>query len=236
MSEYAALGALSGESFQGCEEFEEWTSYDSEHWPQAQRQSSCFDDWNCFHGDVSKNEETAHLSPQETGSSGQEHKVENSHMISPWFVFHDCFSEEEIMKDAVMVEVSPLSQLVHGSAHMPCQQTALSREATSLFHQILCDPKVLRLSGPKPNLHSQKQLISTLQLKHSDLHNLLTTDFPDLGSEELESSPGALIQTKLVAPVPCQNAPGFFYQISRQWFNQHSMKLLPHQDKKDLLQ
>ncbi|KAK1793556.1 hypothetical protein P4O66_011933, partial [Electrophorus voltai] len=195
MSECPALDRLSGEAFQGCGGFEEWTAYNSGHWQEAQRQSNCFDDWNCFHGNVSKNEEPAHLSSHETRTSGQEHKVENAHMINTWFVFHDCFSNEETVNDGDTVEISPLSQLIYGSAHTPSRQVALSREAVSLCHQMLCELEVPSLKGPKPNLHSQKLLINTLQRKHSDVHNLQTTDFPDVDFEEPERSPAALIQT-----------------------------------------
>lgn len=43
------------------------------------------------------------------------------------------------------------------------------RESISLYHHVLCEPQSLTLCGPEYSLYSQKQLIDSLQLKHSNV-------------------------------------------------------------------
>ncbi|XP_036449174.1 uncharacterized protein si:dkey-229e3.2 [Colossoma macropomum] len=235
MSECAVLDSLSEDGFHSCEGFADWSTYSPIHWNEDQGDSSNFGDWNSFHGSLSKKAESPPLSPQER-SSDHKQKMENGDSVSPWFVFHGCFHVEETVKDTAVMEIPSLSKLLHNSTHIALDSAALSREAASLCHRLLYKPEYLSLSGPKPSLHSHKQLINTLQLKHSDINTSQNTNLPDQGFEEPESSPAALIQTKLMAPIRCQNKPGYLYQISPQWLNQYSLRLLPHQNKQDLLQ
>ncbi|KAI4873324.1 hypothetical protein NFI96_029077 [Prochilodus magdalenae] len=204
-------------------------------WNEDQKDSSNFGDWSSFHSSLNKVVESPPLSPQER-SSDHKQKMENGDEASPWFVFHDSFHVEETLKDTTVMEIPPLSQLLHNSTHIPPQPAVLSREAASLCQRLLFKPDSLSLSGPKPNLHSHKQLVNILQLKHTDINTSQDTNLPDLGVDEPESSPAALIQTKLMAPMCCQNKPGYLYQISRQWLSQYSLRLLHLQDKEDIHQ
>lgn len=38
---------------------------------------------------------------------------------APWIVIHDCFHAEEMVRDTSMMDVLPLSQLLHNSTHTP---------------------------------------------------------------------------------------------------------------------
>ncbi|MCI4382718.1 hypothetical protein PGIGA_G00017970 [Pangasianodon gigas] len=229
--ECAAMENLSEDGFERCEQFGDWSTCSSEHWDEDHRDSSGFGDWTSFKEDLSEESDSADLSSQEGQISGHEHKVERGD--EPWIVIHDCFHFEEMVRDTDMMDVLPLSQLLHISTHTPPLPAGLLRKGASFYHQLLCEPKPPSITGPKPNLHSHKQLIDTLQLKQSN--TLQNRDLPHLGFEKPESSSSALIQTKLTAPTWCQNSPGFFYQISRQWLSQYSLRLQDHQEKKDLL-
>ncbi|XP_072546545.1 uncharacterized protein [Salminus brasiliensis] len=237
MSECAVLDNLGEDGFHSCEGFAEWSTYSPAHWKGDQGDiSSSFGDWSSFNGSLSKETEPAPSgSPQDRGHAGHKHQVENGNQLSPWTVFYNCFHVEETAKDSAVMEIPPLSHLLHNSTHAPPQPATLSSEAANLCHRLLCEPDCLSLSSPKPSLHSYKQLINTLHLSNSDTNTVQNTDFSDQDFEEPKSCPAALIQTKLMVPTLCQNKPGYLYQISRQWLNQYSLALLPHQDKQDLL-
>ncbi|XP_062863498.1 uncharacterized protein si:dkey-229e3.2 [Trichomycterus rosablanca] len=226
---------ISDDGSDGCEQFEEWSTFSSVHQEENNKDSSCFGDWTTFNGCLVEEAEFVPLSPQEGDTSGFEHKVDSEDEVNPWTVFHECFHVEETLKDTETTEIPPLSQLLHNPTSIPNHPAVISREGASLYHHVLCEPKSLTRYGAKHSLYSQKQLIDLLQLKHSDIIESQNSDLCDLGIEELESNPAALIQTKLTAPTWCQNTPGVFYQISRQWLSHHNVKLQNHQDKKDLL-
>ncbi|XP_007252599.3 uncharacterized protein si:dkey-229e3.2 [Astyanax mexicanus] len=230
MSECAVLENLSEDGFHSCEGFADWSSYSPVHWNGNQEDSSnSFGDWSTFNSNLSKDKEPASSeSPPEEGRSGHTHKVEKSNKLRSSSVFYDCFHAEETIKDTAVMEIPPLSQLLLNSASTPPQPAALSSAAANLCQRLLCEPDCLSLSGPKPRLHSYKQLINTLHLTNSDPNIFQNTDFSDQDFEEQESSPAALIQTKLMVPTLCQNKPGYLYQISRQWLSQNSLNLLPH--------
>ncbi|KAF5892563.1 uncharacterized protein DAT39_017749 [Clarias magur] len=222
---------LTEDDFERCEQFGDWSAFSSEHWDVNHRDSSGFGDWSSFNDGLSEESASADLSSQEEQISGHEHKVEQGD--DPWTVIRDCFHAEEIVRDTDMMDVLPLSQLLHNSTHAPYPSAVLSKKGSSCYHELLHEPKSPRIMGPKPNLHSHQQLTDTLQLKQSI--TLKNTDLTHLGIEKPEISSATLIQTKLTAPTWCQNSPGFFYQISRQWLNQNNPRLQNQQDKKDLL-
>lgn len=228
MAECARLDNLSDDGFHSCEGFADWSSYSPVHCNGNQEDSNnTFGDWSTFNGSLNKDSEPARPdSPQQEGRSGHTHKMERGNKPSPSSVFYDCFHAEETITDTAKMEIPPLSQLLLNST--PPQPAALSSEAASLCHRLLCEPDCLSLSSPKPRLHSNKQLINTLQLTNSDTNGIQNTDFSDQDFEEQESSPAALIQTKLMVPTLCQNKPGYLYQISSQWLSQNSLRLLPH--------
>ncbi|XP_053488518.1 uncharacterized protein si:dkey-229e3.2 [Ictalurus furcatus] len=228
--ECAAMEKLGEDGFERCEQFEDWSS--SEHWDEDHRDSSGFGDWASFKDGLSEESDSADLLSQEGQTSGHEHKVERGD--EPWIVIHDCFHVEEIVRDTDMMDFLPLSQLLHNSTHTPPPPAVLLRKGASFYHSLLCEPKSSSVTGPKPNLHSHKQLTDTLQLKQSNTSQ--NTDLLHLGFEKPQSSSAALIQTKLTAPTWCQTSPGFFYQISHRWLSQNSLRLQNNQDnKKDLL-
>uniref|UniRef100_A0A3B1JZE8 Si:dkey-229e3.2 n=1 Tax=Astyanax mexicanus TaxID=7994 RepID=A0A3B1JZE8_ASTMX len=171
MSECAVLENLSEDGFHSCEGFADWSSYSPVHWNGNQEDSSnSFGDWSTFNSNLSK--------------------VEKSNKLRSSSVFYDCFHAEETIKDTAVMEIPPLSQMLLNSASTPPQPAALSA-AANLCQRLLCEPDCLSLSGPKPRLHSYKQLINTLHLTNSDPNIFQDQDF-----EEQESSPAALIQTK----------------------------------------
>ncbi|GAA6108781.1 uncharacterized protein si:dkey-229e3.2 [Tachysurus ichikawai] len=220
---------LSEDGFERCEQLGDWSTFTSGHWDEEHRDSSGFGDWASFKGLSEDIEDTEVLSTHKR--LGHENKVGRDD--APWIVIHDCFHAEEMVRDTSMMDVLPLSQLLHNSTHTP-PPTLLRFEGASFYYRLLCDPKPPSITGPtKPNLHSHKLLTDTLQLKQTNTSQ--NTDIPQLGFEKPESSPAALIQTKLTSPVWGQNSSGFFYQISHQWFEQYSLRLQNHQGKKDLL-
>ncbi|RXN27518.1 hypothetical protein ROHU_019972 [Labeo rohita] len=163
--------------------------------------------------------------------------TENGHKGNPWFVFTDCFQVEGAEDNPVLMEIPTLSVLQQSTLDKPSQSAAISSEAANFWYHLQSGSKILRLSGPKPKLHSHEGLVKTLQLRQLDAStdSKITTLF-DLELEDLEDPPAGLIQTKLMPSSQCRNAPGFFYQISRQWLSQYNMNLLPYQNKKEPLQ
>ncbi|XP_042630254.1 uncharacterized protein LOC122148189 [Cyprinus carpio] len=222
--------------FQSCEEFDDWSTFSSADWTEPQQDGNGFSDWGAFQ-DKTRKEESSTPPVAEAGTFEFPENTENGDKGNPWFIFNDCFQIEEEEKDPVMMEIPTLSLLQQSTLDKSSQSAAISSEAANFWCHLQSGSKILRLSGPKPKLHSHEGLLKTLQLRHPDASaDLQTTTLLDLEPEDLEDHPGALIQTKLMSSSQCRNAPGFFYQISRQWLSQYNMNLLPYQNKKDPLQ
>ncbi|KAK7153284.1 hypothetical protein R3I93_011247 [Phoxinus phoxinus] len=214
----------------GCEEgFDEWSTFSSADWTEPQQDDKGFSDLGGLQ-DKSRKEELSTVPVTETGTSECPENAENGDKINPWFVFKDCFQAEEAEKNLIMMEIPTLSQLQQSTLDMSSQSAAISSQAAHFWCHLQSGSKILRLSGPKPKLYSHEGLLRSLQLRRPDASaDTQTTTLSDLELENPEDPPGALIQTKLMAPSNGQNSPGFFYQISRQWLSQYSMNLRPNQ-------
>ncbi|KAK2878531.1 hypothetical protein QQF64_011418 [Cirrhinus molitorella] len=224
------------DGFQSCEGFDDWSTFSSADWTEAKQDGSGFSDWGAFQ-DNTRKEELTHLPVAEAGTFEFPENTENGNEGNPWFVFSECFRVERAEKDPVVMEIPKLSLLQQSILDKPSQSAAISSEAANFWCHLESGSQILRLSGPKPKLHSHEGLLKTLQLRPPDPSaDSQTTTLFDLELEDLENPPGALIQTKLMPSSQCRNAPGFFYQISRQWLSQYNMNLLPYQNKKDPLQ
>ncbi|XP_016330996.1 uncharacterized protein LOC107679822 isoform X2 [Sinocyclocheilus anshuiensis] len=205
------------DGFQSCEGFDDWSTFSSADWTEPQQHGNGFSDWGAFQDNTSKEESTT-LPVAEAGTSQFPENVEGAE------------------KDPVVMEIPTLSVLQQSTLDKPSQSAAISSKAANFWCHLQSGSKILRLSGPKPKLHSHEGLLKALQLGQPDgSADSQTTTLLNLELEDPEDPPGALIQTKPM-PSQCQNAPGFFYQISRQWLSQHNMNLLPYQNKKDPLQ
>ncbi|XP_016150217.1 uncharacterized protein [Sinocyclocheilus grahami] len=222
------------DGFQSCDGFDDWSTFSSADWTEPQQDGSGVSDWGAVQ-DKTRKEESSTLPVAEAGTFEFPENTENGDKGNPWFIFNDCFQEAET--DPVMMEIPTLSLLQQSVLDKPSHSAAISSEAANFWCHLQSGSKILRLSGPKPKLHSHKGLLKTLQLRQPDASaHSQTTTLLDLELEDLEDPPGPLIQTKLMPSSQCQNAPGFFYQISRQWLSQYNMNLLPYQNKKDPLQ
>ncbi|XP_073683552.1 uncharacterized protein [Garra rufa] len=223
------------DGFQICEGFDDWSTFSSVDWTEPKQDGGGFSDWGAFQ-DNTRKEELSSVPVAETGTFEFPENAENGDEGNPWFVFSDCFQVEGAEKDPVVMEIPTLSLLQQSTLDKPSQSAAISREAANFWCHLQSGSKILRLSGPKPKLHSHEGLHKTLQLRPPDPSaDSQTTSLFDLELEDLEDPPGTLIQTKLMPSSQCRNAPGFFYQISRQWLSQYNMNLLPYQNKKDPL-
>ncbi|XP_016330997.1 uncharacterized protein LOC107679822 isoform X3 [Sinocyclocheilus anshuiensis] len=200
------------DGFQSCEGFDDWSTFSSADWTEPQQHGNGFSDWGAFQDNTSKEESTT-LPVAEAGTSQFPENTENGEKGNPWFIFNDCFQVEGAEKDPVVMEIPTLSVLQQSTLDKPSQSAAISSKAANFWCHLQSGSKILRLSGPKPKLHSHEGLLKALQLGQPD------------GSADSQPMPSQ-----------CQNAPGFFYQISRQWLSQHNMNLLPYQNKKDPLQ
>lgn len=228
------LDSYGEDGFQSSEGFDDWSTFSSAK-PEPQQDNNRFSDWGAFRDNTGKEEEFSSVPVVESGSSELPEKIENQ--VNVQFVFHDSFHVDGEQKEPLMLEIPTLFQLLHSKTDLPSQSVGISSEAANFWCHLQSDSELLRLSSPKRKLHSSEQLLKTLQLTHPDASTASqSTVLSDLELEEPEHRPGALIQTKLMPPSQCRNAPGFFYQISRQWLSQHSMKMLPYQWQKDPLQ
>ncbi|XP_056101652.1 uncharacterized protein si:dkey-229e3.2 [Rhinichthys klamathensis goyatoka] len=224
------------DGFQSGEGFDEWSTFSSADWTEPQQDDKGFSDLGGLQ-DKTRKEELSAIPVTETGTFEFPERAENGDKVNPWFIFNDCFQVEEGEKNLIMMEIPTLSQLHQSTLHMPSQSAAISSQAAHFWCHLQSGSKILRLSGPKPKLYSHEGLVKSLQLRHPDAStDSQTTTLSDLELEHPEDPPGALIQTKLMPSSHCQNSPGFFYQISRQWLSQYSMNLRPNQHKKDPLQ
>ncbi|XP_026100033.1 uncharacterized protein LOC113070805 [Carassius auratus] len=224
------------DGFPSCEGFDDWSTFSSADWTEPQQDDNGFSDWGAFQ-DRTREEESSTLSGAGAGTSEFPENTENGDKGNPWFIFNECFQVEDAEKDPVMMEIPTLSLLQQSTLDKPSQSSAISSEAANFWCHLQSGSKILRLSGPKPKLHSHEGLLKSLQLRQPDASaDSQTTNLLDLDPEDLEDHPGALIQTKLMPSSQCRNAPGFFYQISRQWLSQYNLNLLPYQNKKDPLQ
>ncbi|XP_067224127.1 uncharacterized protein si:dkey-229e3.2 [Chanodichthys erythropterus] len=224
------------DSFQSCEGFDDWSTFSSADWTEPRHDEKVFSDLGGFQ-DKTRKEELSTIPVTETGTFEFPENAENGNKVNPWFIFNDCFQVEEKEKNPVMMEIPTLSQLQQSTLDKPSQSAAISSQATHFWCHLQSGSQILRLSGPRPKLHSHEGLLKSLQLRHPDASaNSQTTTLSDLELENPEDPPGALIQTKLMPSSHCRNAPGFFYQISSQWLNQYSINLRPNQHKKDSLQ
>ncbi|XP_060790185.1 uncharacterized protein si:dkey-229e3.2 isoform X2 [Neoarius graeffei] len=196
--ECAAMENLSEDGLERCKEFGDWSTCSSEHWDEDHGDSSGFGDWTTFKEGLSEESDSVYLSSQEGQTSDHENKVERGD--EPWVTIHDCFHVEEIARNTDMMDVLPLSQLLHNSTHTPAPPAVLLKKGVSFYHSLLCESKPLSIMGPKQNLYSYKQLTDTLQIKQSST-------------------------LQLTAPTWCQNSPGFLYQISHQWLNHYCLRL-----------
>ncbi|XP_016110498.1 uncharacterized protein [Sinocyclocheilus grahami] len=230
------LNRYGEDGFQSCEGFDDWSTFSSADWTEPQQDGSGFSDWGAFQDNTSKEESTT-LPVAEAWTSKFPENTENGEKGNPWFIFNDCFQVEGAEKDPVVMEILTLCVLQQSTLDKPSQYAAISSKAANFWCRLQSGSKILRLSGPKPKLHSHEGLLKALQLGQPDASaDSQTTTLLNLELEDPEDPPGALIQTKLMPSSQCRNAPGFFYQISRQWLSQHNMNLLPFQNKNDPLQ
>lgn len=227
------LGRYGEDGFQSCEGFDEWSTFSSADWTEPQQTS----DLSGFQDEVkARKEELSTIPVTETGTFEFPENAENGDKVKPCFIFNECFQVEKAEENLVMMEIPTLSQLQQSTLDMPSQSAAISSQAAHFWCHLQSGSNILRLSGPKPKLYSHEGLLKTLQLRHPDTSaDSQTTNLFDLELEP-EDPPGALIQTKLMPSSHCRNAPGFYYQISRQWLSQYSMNLQLNQHKKDPLQ
>lgn len=230
------LDLNSEDAFQSCEGFEEWSTFSSADWTEPQQDDKGFSDLGGLQ-DKTRKEELSTIPVTETGTSEFPENAKNGDTVNPWVIFNDCFQVEGAEKNLTMMEIPTLSQLQQSTLDMPSQSAAISSQAAHFWCHLQSGSKILRLSGPKPKLYSHEGLLKTLPLTHPDAGaDSQTTTLSDLEPEYPEDPPGALIQTKLMPSSHCQNSPGFFYQISRQWLSQYSMNRQPNQHNKDPLQ
>ncbi|XP_706061.1 uncharacterized protein si:dkey-229e3.2 [Danio rerio] len=212
------------DGFQSCEGFDNWASFSSADWTETQKNNNEFSDWAGFHDNTGK-EDFSTMPLAETGTFSRHENADNGDEVNPWFVFNNCFQVEKAEKDPVVMEIPTLSLLPEHTTDMLSQSAAITSEAASFWCHLQSGSKMLRLSGPKPKLHSQEALLKTLQLRQPDANtHAQTNTLRDLELEVQEDRPGALIQTKLMPSSNCRNAPGFFYQVSRHWLNMNLNK------------
>ncbi|XP_051502833.1 uncharacterized protein LOC127411353 [Myxocyprinus asiaticus] len=231
------LDSYGEDGFQSCEGYDDWSTFSSADWVEPQQNDNSFSDWAEFQQNTKKEEELSTVPVTEIRTFELPGNVENGNKVNAQLVFHDCFCVESAKKEAVMMEIPTLSQIFQSAVDMISESAAITSQAASFWCNLQSGSKTLRLSSPKPKLHSHKVLLKTLQLRHPDTSAASQSiTLSDLELEEPEDPPGTLIQTKLMPTSHCRNAPGFLYQISQQWLNQHTRKLLPYQQKKDPFQ
>ncbi|XP_051579068.1 uncharacterized protein si:dkey-229e3.2 [Myxocyprinus asiaticus] len=231
------LDSYGEDGFQSCEGFDDWSTFSSPGWEEPQQDDNSFSDWAGFQQNSKKEEELSTIPVTETRTFELPENVENGNKVNPQLIFHECLCVEAAKKEAVMMEIPTLSQMLQRETDIPSQSAAITSEAANFWCRLQSGSKTLRLSSPKPQLHSHEVLLKTLQLRHPDMSTASQSiTLSDLELEEPEDHPGVLIQTKLMPISNCRNAPGFLYQISRQWLSQYTTKLLPYQNTKDPLQ
>ncbi|XP_077096275.1 uncharacterized protein LOC143747387 [Siphateles boraxobius] len=211
------------------EGFDEWSTFSSADWTEPQRDDlkNTFSDLGGLQ-DKTRKEELSTMHVTETGTFQFPENADKGDEVNPWFVFNDCFQVEEAEKNHVMMEIPTLTQLQQSALDTPSHSAAISRQAAHFWCHLQSGSKFLRLSGPKPKLHSREALLDSLQLSPPDASaDSQTTTLTDLDLDNPEEAPGALIQTKLMPS--SQNSPGFFYQISSKWLSQYSINLRPNQ-------
>lgn len=214
------LDSYDEDDFQSSEGFDaDWSTFSSADWAEPQHDDNR-SDWSEFQDNTRKEEELSSIPVVETGTSELPEKTENENQANVQFVFHDCFHDGEAEKETLKMEIPTLFQLLHSKTDLPSQPVGISSEAANFWCHLQSD--VLRLSGIRPKLHCREKLLKTLQLRQPDTDTSSQSSIlSELKLEELEDLPVALIQTKLLPPSNCRNAPGFFYQISQQWLGQH---------------
>ncbi|XP_043118483.1 uncharacterized protein si:dkey-229e3.2 [Puntigrus tetrazona] len=222
------------DGFHSCEGFDDWSAFGTTDWTESQRDGSGFADWGAFQDNTEK-EELPTLPAAGAGAFEFPENTENGEKGNAWFILKDCFRVEGSEKDPVLLrEIPALSVLQQSTLDKPSLSAAISSEGANFWCHLQSGSEILRLLGPKPKLHSHEGLLKTLQLRQPDTNaGSQKTTLLDLELEDPEDTPGALIQTKLMPSSQCRNAPGFFYQISRQWLSQYNTNPLPYQNKKD---
>ncbi|XP_028822201.1 uncharacterized protein LOC114774578 [Denticeps clupeoides] len=131
-------------------------------------------------------------------------------------LFQECFRAQDVAEDRD--GAATLSEILENRAAATPLPPAVSSGAAELWCHLLSAPHTPRLSGPKPNPHSHTRLLRTLPLDEAATSEGVT--LPEMDLEENEDAPPALIQTKLLAPPRCRDAPPFLYQVSLQWLRQ----------------
>ncbi|XP_056623773.1 uncharacterized protein si:dkey-229e3.2 [Triplophysa dalaica] len=231
------LDSYDEDGFQSSEGFDDWATFSSADWAEPQQDDNSFSDWGVFHDNTEKEEEFSSMPVEESGTAKIPEKIENGKQVNVQFAFRDCFRVDGAEKEPLTLEIPTLFQLLQIKTDLPSPSSAISGEAANLWCHLHSKSEILRLSSPKPKLHSSEQLLKTLELRHPDASTASqSTILSGLDLEEPEDRRGTLIQTKLMPPSQCRNGSGFFYQISRKWLSQHSMNMFPHQWQKDPLQ